>query len=141
MRQTPRHLTTLLILAITLGALGWASPVLAQTPVQSPNWVEFDVVAAEHPTIVRYELGFFNPQTGAEVQVAAIGTGTPVGTRLTLAMPQNYPTGVVYVGRVRGVAIVGNQTLVGAWSEPSNTFTKSTAPVPPAAPGTPVIRR
>ncbi len=111
------------------------TPVVAhgQTPpTVDPNWVEFDCVAAEHPNIHHYELGWFIPGGTDPVQTADIGTAPATGTLVRLALPQSYPIGRVYVARVRGVTVDGTFTLTGAWSPISNPFGKGPTAIPDA---------
>lgn len=123
-----RLLTVLFVLAAVLAA----SPAQAQNPpglVVNPNWVEFDV-ASDHSALHHYELGWFLAGATEPVQMADIGTGTPTGTKLKLALPQSYPVGKVYVAKVRGVTVDGTVNLFGEWSDISNPFGKGPAKIP-----------
>lgn len=102
------------------------TPVVAhgQTPTVDPQWVEFDIVADQHPNVARYELGWFLTGATDPVQTASLGTAAPTGTLVRLALPQSYPIGRVYVARVRAVTVDGTFTLAGVWSTVSNPFGK-----------------
>jgi hypothetical protein len=121
-----RSLFTLFILALVCLVLP-PGEAAAQNPpglVVDPNWVEFDVPPS-HSAIHHYELGWFLLGAVTDpVQTADIGTGTPTGIRLKLALPQSYPIGKVYVAKVRGVTVDGTVTLAAEWSEISNPFGK-----------------
>jgi hypothetical protein len=132
-----RSLFTLFVLALVCLTLPAAAE--AQNPpglVVNPNWVEFDV-PSDHSAIARYDLGWFLPGASDPVQTADIGTGTPVGVRLKLALPQSYPVGKVYVAKVRGITVDGTVTLAGEWSAISNPFGKG----PSTIQGNPAVVR
>lgn len=105
-----------------------ATPAFAQT-VKNPTTAVF-TVSPDHAQVTRYEIGFFIGTAVDPVQVADLGTGTPVAGELSKPVP-SYPIGQTYVAKVKAYA----GTIASDWSAASNPFYRT-----PATPGPVVIR-
>lgn len=105
--------------------LGVAAVALAQTPVKNPGTAVVGV-SPDHAQITRYELGFFLGTAIEPVQVADLGTGTPVNGELVKPLP-SYPIGQTFIAKARAYA----GTIASDWSPASAPFYRT--PAPPAS--------
>jgi hypothetical protein len=112
----------LIVVFVAFVLLGFASTAFAQAPVKNPTTAVL-TVSPDHADITRYELGFFLVGAAEPVQVADIGTGTPVNGELSKPLP-SYPIGVTYVAKARAYA----GTMASSWSPASNSFFREPAP-------------
>ena len=113
-----------ILVGLVFALLGVASSALAQEPTKNPTTAVIGV-SPDHQQVTRYELGFFLSGATEPVQVADVGTGTPVNGELSKPVP-SFPIGVTYLARAR--CYVG--TIASDWSPPSNPFFRT--PAPPA---------
>ena len=104
-------------------------PALASAQVKNPTTVVL-TVSTDHAQVTRYELGWFLGAAVDPVQMADLGTGTPVAGELAKPLP-NYPIGVTYTGKARAYV----NTIASDWSPASNSFFRT-----PAAPPSLVVR-
>ena len=103
--------------------LTFAVAVSAQT-VKNPTTAVL-TVSPDHAQVTRYELGWFIGAAVDPVQVADLGTGTPVAGELAKPLP-SYPIGVTYTGKARAYA----NTTASDWSPASNAFFRTPSPPP-----------
>lgn len=115
----------LVLVTLAFLLLGFAATAFAQTPVKNPTTAVIGI-SPDHAEITRYELGFFLAGATDPVQVADVGTGTPVAGELSKPLPA-FPIGVIYIAKARAYA----GTIASDWSPASNPFYRT--PAPPAA--------
>ena len=113
-------MTKILWLFVVLALV--AVPVAAQTPTKNPTTVVLGV-SSDHAQVTRYELGWFIGPAMDPVQVADLGTGTPVAGELSKPLP-SYPIGVTYTAKARAFV----NTISSDWSIASNPFYRTPAP-------------
>lgn len=114
-----KHLSTALCSVV---ALLVAVPAFCQTKNPTTAVV---TVSPDHQQVTRYELGWFIGAAVDPVQVADIGTGTPVAGEISKALP-SYPIGVTYVAKAKAYV----NTIASDWSPASNSFFRTPAPPP-----------
>jgi hypothetical protein len=117
--------TWLMVLVVAALVVGLAGPAQAQTPIKNPGTVVLGV-SPDHAVITRYELGWFLGTATEPVQVADLGTGTPVAGELIKPLP-SYPIGQTFTAKARAYA----GTIASDWSVASNPFYRT--PAPPSA--------
>lgn len=115
----------LIAVALVFGLLGFLAAAASAQEVKNPTRIVVGV-SPDHAQITRYELGWFLGAATDPVQVADIGTGTPVAGEIEKPLP-SYPIGVTYTGKVRAWA----NANVSAWSVASNEFSRD--PLPPVS--------
>ena len=115
----------LLVVALVFAIVGLAAAVASAQEVKNPTRIVVGV-SPDHAQITRYELGWFMAGATEPVQMADIGTGTPVNGEIEKPLP-SYPIGVTYTGKVRAWA----NANVSAWSVASNEFSRD--PLPPVS--------
>lgn len=114
----------IILVALMFLLLGFAATAFAQTPVKNPTTAVIGI-SPDHADITRYELGFFLSGATEPVQVADVGTGTPVAGELAKPLPA-FPIGVTYIAKARAYA----GTIASDWSPASAPFYRT--PAPPA---------
>ncbi len=110
------------IAALVFALLGFAATAVDAQTVKNPTRAVIGV-SPDHAQITKYELGWFAAGAVEPVQVADVGTGSPVNNELDVPLP-SYPIGVTYTAKVRAYA----GTIASDWSAASNPFYRSPAP-------------
>lgn len=97
---------------------------VAQTPVKNPTTAVI-TVSPDHGQVTKYQLGWFITGATDPVQVADVGTGTPVNNEISKPLP-SYPIGVTYTARARAYV----NDIASDWSPASNPFYRTPSPPP-----------